>query len=78
MMKQQALMQELATILEVDPKQLSPDAPLSGFEAWDSMAQISLISFIDSHFTKQLALDTLESFSTPQDIIDFLGDEVTH
>ncbi|WP_348692391.1 acyl carrier protein [Duganella fentianensis] len=42
--------QLLAEMLEVDVSEIQPEAELTSFDMWDSMAALSLIALLEEHF----------------------------
>ena len=64
--KMEKLYQELADILEVD--EVHPDQELHGFEAWDSLAALSLVAFVRSSFDVTLTSEDLRRATTVADL----------
>ena len=58
---------------ELDEGTLTEDTVLADLEAFDSMGKLSLIVLCDDEFGKKLSGDTIKSFQTVKDILDFMG-----
>ena len=58
---------------ELDEGDLSEDTVLAELDEFDSMGKLSLIVLCDDEFGKKLPGDTIKSFVTVQDILDFMG-----
>jgi acyl carrier protein len=52
----------IADILEVETVELS--AELNSFEAWDSLAVLSIIAFCDSEYSVALSADEINNSAT--------------
>lgn len=63
----------LEEALDLDEGALSPEMELSGVAAYDSMAKLTLIVVMKDEFGKQLTSDTIKTFVTVQDILDYMG-----
>jgi acyl carrier protein len=57
---------ELAEILEVD--EVSPDQELQGFEAWDSLAALSLVVSVRANFGVIVTTEDLRRVTTVADL----------
>lgn len=64
-----ALLEEM---LEMDEGELNEGMVLSEMENWNSMAKLSLIVLMDEEFNKKLPGDQIKTFTTVQDILDFM------
>ena len=58
---------------EMDEGSLTEDTLLEDVEEFDSMGKLSLIVLCDDEFGKKLPGDTIETFKTVKDILDFMG-----
>ena len=58
---------------ELDEGTLTEDTNLNDVDGYDSMAKLSLIVLCDDEFSKKLDSDTIKSFKTVKDILDFMG-----
>ena len=58
---------------ELDEGTLTEDTVLADLEKFDSMAKLSLIVLCDDEFGKKLPGETIKSFRTVKDILDFMG-----
>ena len=65
-----ALLEEM---MELDEGELDPSAALDDLDCWDSMTKLSLIVLADEQFKKTLSGDTIRTFKTVRDILDYLG-----
>lgn len=62
----------LEEMLEMDENTLSAEMELDDLDNWDSMAKLSLIVLMDENFGKTLSGEELKTFSTVQDILDYM------
>lgn len=58
---------------ELDEGTLTEETVLEELEEFDSMGKLSLIVLCDDEFGKKLPGDTIKSFQTVKDILDFMG-----
>lgn len=58
---------------ELDDGTLTEETVLEELEEFDSMGKLSLIVLCDDEFGKKLPGDTIKSFQTVKDILDFMG-----
>ena len=58
---------------EMDEGSLTEDTLLEDVEEFDSMGKLSLIVLCDDEFGKKLPGDTIKTFKTVKDILDFMG-----
>ena len=58
---------------ELDEGSLTEDTVLADLEKFDSMGKLSLIVLCDDEFGKKLPGETINSFQTVKDILDFMG-----
>ncbi len=58
---------------ELDPGSLTEDTVLADLEEFDSMGKLSLIVLCDDEFDKKLTSETIKSFQTVKDILEFMG-----
>lgn len=72
-MTQEKKIELIAEVLDLDASELSPETDLGGLEAWDSLAALSMIVMVDEQFGKKLSGETMKTFRTVQDILDFLA-----
>lgn len=63
----------LEEALDLDEGALSPEMELSSIAAYDSMAKLTLIVVMKDEFSKQLTSETIKTFVTVQDILDYMG-----
>ncbi|GGG71954.1 acyl carrier protein [Paenibacillus radicis (ex Gao et al. 2016)] len=66
-------MELLAEVLEVEAGEISVDTVLDEIDSWDSMAKLSLIVMMEEECSKPLAGETIRSFKTVQNILDYMG-----
>ena len=57
---------EMAEILEEDS--VSPDAELSGFESWDSLAVLSVAAFADARFGVNMSAQEINEAETVEEL----------
>ena len=58
---------------ELDEGAIDAETVLEDLEEYDSMGKLSLIVLCDDEFGKKLSGDTIKSFRTVKDILDFMG-----
>jgi len=58
---------------ELDEGTLTEDTVLAELDEFDSMGKLSLIVLCDDEFGKKLPGDTIKTFQTVKDILDFMG-----
>ncbi len=58
---------------EIDEGTLIEDTILADLDEFDSMGKLSLIVLCDDEFGKKLNGETIKSFQTVKDILDFMG-----
>ena len=64
-----ALLEEM---LELEEGELNEEMVLSEIDNWDSMTKLSLIVLMDDEFGKKLSGEQIKSFTTVQDILDYM------
>lgn len=67
----QEFLDQMAEILEEDTVQ--PTAKLTDFEAWDSLAQLSIIALADETYGVTLSADQIKQAGTIEGIYALLG-----
>ena len=58
---------------ELDEGTLTEDTVLADLKKFDSMGKLSLIVLCDDEFGKKLPGETIKTFQTVKDILDFMG-----
>lgn len=58
---------------ELDEGTLKEDTVLADLDKFDSMGKLSLIVLCDDEFGKKLPGETIKTFKTVKDILDFMG-----
>ena len=58
---------------ELDEGALNEETVLEELDEFDSMGKLSLIVLCDDEFGKKLPGETIKSFKTVKDILDFMG-----
>ena len=58
---------------ELDEGTLTEDTVLADLDEFDSMGKLSLIVLCDDEFGKKLPGETIKTFKTVKDILDFMG-----
>lgn len=66
-------MELLEELFEVEAGTIHAETLLNDIESWDSMAKLSLIVMIEEECEKPLSGDTISSFTTVQNILDYMG-----
>ena len=62
----------LEEIFDVDDGTLSPEMDLADIDAWDSLAAITLVTFVSETFNVKLRGAQIRSFRTVRDILDVM------
>lgn len=62
----------LADLFEVEQSEITRETDLDSFEPWDSMSKLSLIVLMDDECNKKLTGETVRTFKTMGDILDFM------
>ncbi|TFC44948.1 acyl carrier protein [Cryobacterium sp. TmT2-59] len=75
-MDQPSLMQIVEDTLEVPAGTVSPEQKLSELD-WDSLANLSFIAAVDSHFNVPLDAEGLARCETVQDLLALVADAQT-
>ena len=57
---------EMADVLEVDT--INDDVALESFDAWDSLAMLSVLAFIDSEYNVNLSTDDIADIKNLSDL----------
>ena len=68
--KKIALLEE---VMELDEGTLTSEMKLGEIEEYDSMAKLSLIVLMNDECGKKITMKEINSFTTVQDILDFMG-----
>lgn len=70
-MTREELIEDIEDMLMLDEGDLNLDTELDKYEDWDSMGYLTLIALFDSKLNKKLDIETIKSFKTANDILDF-------
>lgn len=68
-MTQQEKLSMLEDLFEMEEGSLDPAEELTGIDAWDSMAKLSLIVMMEDEFGVTLKSEDVKSFRTVGDIL---------
>lgn len=71
-MSEQERIELLEEIMDLDAGTLKVDDNLADYEEWDSLAALTFISEMDSHFGKKVTGDQIKAFVTVADAIAFM------
>ncbi len=71
-MTKKEIIANLEDMMELDEGDLSEDSVLAEFDEWDSISKLSLMAFAKKNYQKKLVSDDMKTFTTVQDIIDWL------
>lgn len=71
-MTKKEIIANLEDMMELDEGDLSEDSVLADFDEWDSISKLSLMAFAKKNYQKKLVSDDMKTFTTVQDIIDWL------
>ena len=72
-MKTQEFIEKLKEALEFDEVDLNTETNLKSIENYDSMSIMTIIAFVDEHFSTKLTAQQLASISTVRSLIDLIG-----
>lgn len=62
----------LEEVFEYEDGHLEPEMVLADIDEYNSMAKLSLIVMMSDEFGKKLTSDTMKTFVTVQDILDYM------
>lgn len=71
-MNQEKKLAILEEILELEEGELKVDMLLDDIDEYNSMAKLSLIVMMSDQFSKKLTNEQIKSFTTVQDILDYM------
>lgn len=75
-MSEVQFLEKMAEIVEVDPSKVNSDTPLDSLSGWDSIGQVSTLSFLDEAFGVQPPSGYLEKCATVEDILALVRDRL--
>lgn len=64
----------IAEALDVDVEEISEDDVLESYDTWDSVAVLTLISFINDKFNRFPHASEIAELKTVKDVIDYLSE----
>lgn len=64
-----SLIENLAEILEIDEKELEPNAVLQDLEQWDSFSVLSVVALVTEKTGRQITIQDLEDCKTVNDLL---------
>ncbi len=65
----------IADSVEMDVEDISPNTVLEDLEAWDSVAVLSIIAFINEKWNRFPTADEILSYKTVRDLMNAMGNE---
>ncbi len=71
-MNKNDIIREIADILEVSNEEVVLDKPLDEYEAWDSVAVLSVISLVNDQTGRFLHASDILKLNTVQDLVNLL------
>ncbi len=71
-MDKSIFIEKLKDVIQTE-KDINFNTELESIEEWDSIAQISLLAFLDSEFNKHLTVNDFEKIKTVNDIAKIAG-----
>ena len=74
-MKKEEFLRLLQEALEFQGVELRETTVLKGIEGYDSMSVMSVIAFVDEHFSKRLTAKQLAEITTVRTLMELVGDE---
>ena len=72
-MNEQEKIEILADILEVEEEEIQKNKFLTDFDAWDSVAVLSVISVMNENFNKFPHADEIKSYETIGDLMEAMN-----
>jgi acyl carrier protein len=70
---EQKLISVVAAALGVDPELLKLDSAAGEIEAWDSVAQINIVSEVEEEFGVSIPIEKIVELHTIRDFLPYLG-----
>ena len=70
---EQKLITVVAAALGVDPELLKLDSAAGEIEAWDSVAQINIVSEVEEEFGVSIPIEKIAELHTIRDFLAYLG-----
>ncbi|TMK48917.1 MAG: acyl carrier protein [Alphaproteobacteria bacterium] len=70
---EQKLITVVAAALGVDPELLKLDSAAGEIEAWDSVAQINIVSEVEEEFGVSIPIEKIAELHTIRDFLLYLG-----
>lgn len=74
-MKTQEFIENLKEALEFEDVDMTTETNLKTIENYDSMSIMTIIAFVDEHFSKKLTAQQLASISTVRSLMDLIGQD---
>jgi acyl carrier protein len=74
-MRKTRFFNELQQALELEEIELQEDTNLKGLDDYDSLAVMSLVSFIDEHFDMSFSAQQLQNITTVRSLMELIGIE---
>lgn len=74
----QPLLDELASLLDVNAADLDRAVPLEHFENWDSLTKVTLLGFIEDHYRVAFDAALLDRLTDVGSLLDALSASLEH
>lgn len=68
---------EMCDILELDDSDVTFDLKYQEIEEWDSLAQLSVLSYLQDDFNIVIDVEELKSYVTLRDLFDFISSKAS-
>lgn len=75
-MSKQQFLEKFAEILEVEPAKVALETPLNSIGGWDSIGQVTTLSFLDEVFSVQPPSGYLGKCITVEDVVALVRDRL--
>ena len=67
----------MCDILELDDSDVTFDLKYQEIEEWDSLAQLSVLSYLQDDFNIVIDVEELKSYVTLRDLFDFISSKAS-
>jgi acyl carrier protein len=74
-MKTKEFIDNLKEALEFDKVNLTTDTNLKTIDGYDSMSVMTIIAFVDEHFSKKLTAQQLAGITTVRSLMELIGSD---
>ena len=68
---------KMCDILELDDSEVTYDLKYQEIEEWDSLAQLSVLAYLQDEFDIVIEVEELKCYETLRDLFDFISSKAT-